>query len=311
MHLVIGAGGYAGRHAVAALSAHVLARTAELDDDLAAAMSGVEVVHLTVDLHSPLARGGRTRRSYLPLVSIVDLARRARVRRLVFLSSTGVFGFDREGRVSERTRLRPSHPWARVLAADEAWLRQLDQPDVVVLRAAQGFGPDEPVSGPLLDWLLSRRLPLPGGGSAPRTFLAGPDLGRALYAAAVRGQPGGAYLVGGFLGTWRKLLEAGAAVMAVHAQVRRSSYDMAYLGAITRLRTDAGRTCWPTPYVVDLLGRPQIVEDGWSRRELSWRPEVSSFAAGLAELPDWRPAAAREADAGGAPWPEGVTRTVT
>jgi nucleoside-diphosphate-sugar epimerase len=310
VHLVIGAAGYAGRHAAAALRESVLVRTAEPTDDLAGAMDGVEVVHLALELHSPLRRP-RGRSPHPLLVSIAGMAREAGVRRLVFLSSTSVYGFDREGRVSERAPVRPEHPYERALLADETWLRERDQPDVVVLRAAQGFGPDEPVSGRLFHWIASGRLGLPGGGRAPRTFLAGVDLGRAFLAAALRGQPGIAYVVGGIRGSWRELLLAAAETMRVRRRrVGRGSYDLAYLGASSRmLRTPAGRLCWPTPFVVDLLTRPQLVEDGWSRRELSWRPQVATFESGLVELPGWEPYAVAEPDA--VAWPEGAQRRLT
>jgi nucleoside-diphosphate-sugar epimerase len=310
VHLVIGAAGYAGRHAVAALRESVLVRTAELSDDLAGAMAGVEVVHLALELHSPL-RLPRGPTPHPALVSIAGTARAAGVRRLVFLSSTSVYGFDREGRVSERTRVRPEHPYERALLAEETWLRERDRPDVVVLRVAQGFGPDEAVSGRLFHWLASGRLALPGGGRAARTFLAGADLGRAFLAAALRGQPGVAYVLGGIRGSWRELLLAAAATLRVRRRrVGRGSYDLAYLGASSRLlRTHAGRTCWPTPFVADLLARPQLVEDSWSRRELSWRPQVATFEAGLVELPGWQPYAVPEA--GAVAWPERAQRRLS
>ena len=47
------------------------------------------------------------------------------------------------------------------------------------------------------------------------------------------------------------------------------------------------RERWPTPFLVDLVARPLVVEDGWSRRELSWEPRVTGFWAGLADLPEW------------------------
>ena len=71
-------------------------------------------------------------------VTAVRQARESGVRRLVYLSSAHVFGFNREGRISERTRPRPEHPYGRALAADEAWLRSRYEPEVVVLRPAQG-----------------------------------------------------------------------------------------------------------------------------------------------------------------------------
>jgi nucleoside-diphosphate-sugar epimerase len=313
VHLVIGAAGYAGRHAVAALRELVPVRTAERSDDLARAMDGVEVVHVALELRSPLERA-HGRGPHPLLVSLVGRARDAGVRRLVFLSSSSVYGSDREGRVSERAPLRPYHPYERALMADEKWLRERDRPDVIVLRPAQGFGPDELIAGRLFHWMVvSGRLALPGGGRAPRTFLAGADLGRAFQAAALRGAPGTAYLLGGIQGSWRELLLAAAQTLRLgRRRVGRGSYDLAYLGASSRwLRTRVGRVCWPTPFVVDLLSRAQVVEDGWARRELSWSPQVGTFEAGLAELPEWHPDTVAVAEPGAVTWPEGARRRLS
>ena len=296
---MIGASGFAGRHAVTALGEHGPVRAADPGEGLAAAMKGIEVVHVAAHLYSPFdrlawrARWRRGRPNRL-LVELMRLARREGVRRVVMMSSTSSLGTPRDGRVSERTRPAPEHPYERLLAYDEAWLRDQYDPEVVVVRAAQAFGPGEPVLSRLLDrllrgWVLRGRLLLPGGGRAPRSFVAGPDLGRAFHAAALRGAPGGAYLVGGFKGSWRELISAAASALHVEARVTRLPYDLAYLAASARATSGLPLTqrCWRSPCAVDLITRQQVVEDGWSRRELSWAPEVTNFAHGLAGLAEW------------------------
>jgi nucleoside-diphosphate-sugar epimerase len=284
---VIGARGYAGSLALEALGERVRVRAAEPHDDLAAAMLGVEVVHVAAELRSPFERLRRGRRwqPHPLLVRVVGLAREAGVRRIVHLSSASAFGLARDGHVSERTPPRPEHAYERLLAGDEAWLRDQARPEVVVLRPAQPFGPGEPLLSALVRALAAGRLALPGGGRARRTFLAGADLGRAFVAAALRGEPGGAYLVGGFEGSWRQLLVAAAMELSLPPRIGWHSYDLAYLAAAARLPlSPVAAECWPTPFLVDVLGRSQVVEDGWSRRELSWRPEVLCFGDGLAGL---------------------------
>lgn len=266
-------------------------------DDLAEAMDGIETVHLTATLYSTFDRlCVRGRPPAHPLAArVVDLARRAGVSRLIVLSSAAVYGFSRDGRISERIRPLPEHPYELLLARNEEWLRQQSPPDVVVLRAAQLFGPGEPLLTYLVNRLVARRpVLLPGGGRARRTFLAGPDLGRAFLAASLRGEPGAAYLVGGARSSWRELVEAAARALSVTPQLRRLPYDLAYLATSARL----GRGSWPTTYLVDLLSRPQVVEDGWSRRELCWKPEVTTVAAGLVGLADWYREASAAAPAG-------------
>jgi nucleoside-diphosphate-sugar epimerase len=288
VHLVIGATGYAGRHAVTELGEHDDVRGAEPGDDLAEAMSGVDVVHLAVERRSPFEVPDRERQPDPFLVQVVEAARAAGVRRIVYLSTAHVYGFAKDVRFSERSKLRPRHPFERAAARDEAWLREQAEPETVVLRAAQGFGAGEPVLACLLRRLASGRLLLPGGGAAPRTFLAGRDLGRAFHAAATRGEAGVTYLAGGFSGCWRELLEAAAAVLRLPPRLTWLSYDFAYLAASARsLRVPTGHECWVTPFLVDVIACQHLLEDGWSRRELSWEPAITAFADGLEHLRDW------------------------
>jgi hypothetical protein len=94
--------------------------------------------------------------------------------------------------------------------------------------------------------------------------------------------------------------------------VGRCSYDLAYLAAWSGLaHSSTSRTCWPTPYVVDLLARAQVVEDGWSRRELSWRPQVATFETGLAELLGWQGDATPFLELDAATWPEAARRRLS
>jgi hypothetical protein len=70
-------------------------------------------------------------------------------------------------------------------------------------------------------------------------------------------------------------------------------YDIAYLRALIA-ETTAARDApvWPGVYAIDVIGKPHLVDDSYSRRELTWSPSVGSFeqlmpqmAAWLSELP--------------------------
>jgi nucleoside-diphosphate-sugar epimerase len=142
----------------------------------------------------------------------------------------------------------------------------------------------------------SGKVRLPHGGRVSRTFLAAADLGRGFLAAAERGQPGMAYLLGGFEASWRDLVTAAGAALGVPLKVGIRSYNLAYLEATAReLLAPVGQECWPSRFVVDALARPQRLENGWSRRELLWEPRVRSFEAGADELVAWFRAEAPEA----------------
>src|SRR5205814_2599124 len=117
------------------------------------------------------------------------------------------------------------------------------------VRAAFGFGAYDPILERLLRQLRAGRLRLVNRGRARRGFLAGPDLGRALLAAALRGRPGATYLAGGFDGSWRELLTMAAAVMGVPEKIASIPYDLAYVAAGARwARARAGEEGGANPY---------------------------------------------------------------
>lgn len=284
MHLVIGSAAYAGRSAIAALGVHFPVRGVELGEDLGAAMAGVETVHVAVDLHPPLRRL-RWRAGPEPaLVEILRAAREAGVRRLVYLSTAQVLGPAPKAALLEANPPRPYHPYEKLHARNEHWLLLQRGIEVVVLRPAQGFGLGEPISERLLTGLTLGR-PLLVGGNPRRTFLAGPDLGRAFVAAALRARPGHSYLLGGFTSTWADLLRAAALALKLPVRFYEVPYDFLYLQtAVREWRTPHGRVVWPNRYVIDVLGRSHLLEDGISRRELSWSPTIGSFEEGMGEL---------------------------
>ena len=283
MHLVIGAGEFLGDHVAHALAADVPVQSlnADADDEsLDAALAGIEVVHLCAETWPP-GQKLRYRRAVPPMFKrLLEAAHRARVRRIVHVSTADVFGPDHSGRVAERARPRPVHAFERLKLFEEQWLLKAAQDlEVVTLRPARVFGAGE-------DWILPRllsavvhgRLWLPGGGRSLQTFVSAGDVGRACLAAAGRGRPGHSYLVTGFDGTWRELIETAARSVGVEPEISSMPYDLAYLRALaTEAVTSRGAPVWPGIYAVDVLAKPHFYDDSRSRRELTWSPLVGSF----------------------------------
>jgi len=272
---VLGADSFAGRHTVTALR--------DMGEEVASGFIGTDAIIDCRELYPPVTRL-RLRRPPDPgLAGAIGAAREVGVRRLVQLSSALAYGPDQRTRLDESSPLHPVHTYERLKARDEEWLRQAEGIEVVVLRAAQPFGPGESLAGAWLARLAGGRLRLPGGGRGLRTFISGPDLGRALVAAALRGRPGGVYLAGGFDATWRDLLLAAGAVAQVPLRVSDVPYDLAYVAAtLNELKSAFDSECWPSMFAVDLVAKPLLVDDGHSRRELTWSPKIGEFA----ELPD-------------------------
>jgi nucleoside-diphosphate-sugar epimerase len=293
MHLVIGADEFLGRHVSRALAgeAPVIELNSDADDQtLADAIKSVEVVHHCAQGWSP-ARRLRFRKAPPPLLQrLVDAARRAGVRRIVHVSTADVYGHDHLARINERVKLKATHAFEKLKLAEDEWLLDAAADlEVVILRPARVFGAGE-------DWILPRlmqsltrgRLWLPGGGKAIQTFVAASDLGRACLAAADRGRPGKAYLVGGFESTWRDLLESCARQVGAGAEIVSLPYDVAFVRALaTETATPRGAVVWPGVYAVDVIGRPHQFDDSHTRRELTWSPMVGSFEQAMPAMADW------------------------
>lgn len=293
MHLVIGAGEFVGRHVSQAMAVEVpvIELNADADDEtLDDAIAGVEVVVSCAQTVDP---GHRLRYRKGPphlLSRLVDASLRARVRRLVHVSTADVFGSDTAARITEKSRLKPTHPYERLKLAEEQWLLENGQDlEVVILRPARIFGEGE-------DWILPRlmaavvrgRVWLPGGGRAKQTFIAAEDLGRACLAASDRGRPGHRYLVGGFDSTWQDFLVSAARAAGFAAEVGSVPYDLAFLRAVgVETVTPEGAVAWPGAFGVDVIGKPHTYDDSHSRRELTWSPSVGSLEQELPAMTPW------------------------
>ena len=285
--VVFGAEAYAGRHALAALPG---ATEVASDGDLDGAVAGADVV-LNCAVSWDAGRRLRFTRDPHPTVErLLAAVRRARVRRLVHLSTTLVYGPDTgEVRQTEGSEPHPVHAFEKLKLREEEALRAgRGDVEVVVLRAATGFGAYDEMLARMLGELERGTLRLVNRGRAQRGFLAGPDLGRALAAAAQRGRPDATYLADGFDGTWAELFGIAAHVLGIEPRVLGVAYDLAYLGAALReLRTPAGQECWPNLMQVDVLSKPHLYDGGRTRRELVWSPQVGSFEEGVMELAAW------------------------
>jgi dihydroflavonol-4-reductase len=317
LHLVIGAGEFLGDHITHALAEDVpvISLNADADDEtLVDALTGIEVVHLCAETWPP-GHKLQFRQAVPPLFKrLLEAASRARVRRIVHVSTADVFGPDQSARVTEKTRLHPVHAFERLKLFEEQWLIKAAQDlEIVTLRPARVFGSGE-------DWILPRllgalvkgRLSLPGGGRSLQTFVSAGDVGRACFAAAERGRPGHSYLVSGFDATWRELLGLAARLVGIEPEISSVPYDLAYLKALaTEAVTPRGAVVWPGIFAVDVLAKPHYYDDSHSRRELTWSPSVGSFEqelprmasyiAGLANRPEARGKSPSRGSVAGAP----------
>jgi nucleoside-diphosphate-sugar epimerase len=293
LHLVIGAGEFLASHVTRALAADVpvIELNADADDEtLGDAIASVEVVVFSAVTVSPARKLRYRRQPPASLARVLEAARRARVRRLVHVSTADVYGSDHLGRVNEKTAPRPAHPYERIKLYEEDWLLGAARGvEVVIVRPARIFGDGE-------DWILPRlmaevvrgRVWLPGGGRARQTFVAAEDVGRACLAASDRGRPGHRYLVGGFDSTWRDFVVSAARAAGFAADIGSVPYDVGFLRALAAdTLASRGAEVWPGALALDVLGRPHHYDDSYSRRELTWSPSVGSFEQEMPAMTQW------------------------
>jgi len=260
------------------------------EETLADAVTGVEVVIFCAETVSPAHRL-RARKGAPPILArVVEAARRARVGRLVHVSTADVFGPDHNARINEKSVVKPAHAYERLKLAEEEWLLEnAADLEPVILRPARVFGEGEDWITPrLMAAMVRGRVWLPAGGRAKQTFVAAEDVGRACLAASDRGRPGHRYLVGGFDSTWRDFLVSAARAVGFAADIASVPYDIAFLRALgVETMTPEGAIVWPGTYAVDVIAKPRYYDDSYSRRELTWSPSVGSLEQDIPAMTPW------------------------
>src|SRR5206468_3743516 len=92
----------------------VIELNADADEEtLSDAISGVEFVVFCAVTASPARRLRYRRQPPTALQRVVDAARKARVRRLVHVSTADVYGSDHFERITEKSELKPAHAYER------------------------------------------------------------------------------------------------------------------------------------------------------------------------------------------------------
>jgi dihydroflavonol-4-reductase len=292
LHLVIGAGEFLGHHVSRAMAADVpiIELNADADEEtLSDAITGIEVVIFCAETSSPAHRLRFRKGTPHVLNRVVEASRKARVRRLVHVSTADVFGPDHFARITEKSRVKPTHAYERLKLYEEEWLLEAaEELDVVIVRPARVFGDGDWILPRLMAAMVHGRVWLPGGGQAKQTFVSAEDVGRACLAASDRGRPGHRYLVGGFDSSWRDFLVSAARAVGFAAEVASIPYDIAYLRALgVETMTPEGAVVWPGLYATDVLGKPHYYDDSYSRRELTWSPSVGSFEQEMPAMAPW------------------------
>lgn len=316
MYLVIGAGGYIGRHLtrallergeavramdisraslepLAALGAETRVGDALMITDVAPALDGVVVVYNLAGS----ALGSPEQITRVNLVGAVTVAAacegRRGLRALIYASSGALYPSG-AGWLDEDTPPAPAFHYAKAKrAAEEALLIRHHKygTPVQIARIAAAYGPGSPAL--MIEQVRRGRFPLIGGGRGYASNIQIDDLVAALLAMAERGRPGAIYNladdepapVRDFYGHLASLLGAPPppelSPLAGRALV-------GLVGAVSRLR---GR---PAPLPLDLVAMAQVSHRMANRRmreELGVGPRYPSYREGLRAALGLAPAA--------------------
>lgn len=246
--------------------------------DLTMAMEGVEaVLHLAAVVSVPVSvenMGFAHAVNATGALNVMETARRAGVRRVVYASSAAVYGTSAPAPASEQTLLLPSSPYGSQKRYNEECGRlefELHGLETLGLRYFNIYGPRQdpasPYSGVLsifIDRLMrGQPVQIHGDGLQSRDFVFVRDVARAnLTALTTAAGFGGAFNVG--TGRQTSVLEAFKTIASELGIDRAPEFGAARLGDIRHSLADAS-------LIRDLLG---------------WTFEVP-FPAGIAETIAW------------------------
>ena len=157
-------------------------------------MSGVEVViHLAGIIDDNSSQLWRVNVSGTK--KVLQEAIRAKAKKFVFLSSTGVYG-ETSGITSEKTELNPTTLYEKSKAeAEKIVLKEKDNISVSIIRSAMIFGANN-------YWkkmfnLLKKKYPLPLSGKNTFQIIYSKELARIIEIVMKKGESGEIYLVAG------------------------------------------------------------------------------------------------------------------
>jgi dTDP-glucose 4,6-dehydratase len=200
---------------------------------------------------------------------VLEAARRARVGRVLAVSTDEVYGSIAEGGARESDALNPSNPYSASKAAADLLARaywHTHRLPVVITRSSNNFGPyqypEKVIPLFVTNALESRPLPLYGDGRNVRDWLYVLDNCAAIDLVLRRGQDGEIYNIGG------------------DQEVENIALTRAILELLGR----------PETLITPVADRPghdrRYALDSGKVKRLGWQP-VHSFAAALAATVEW------------------------
>jgi nucleoside-diphosphate-sugar epimerase len=255
---------------------------------VADAVRGAEVVHHNVAL-VPLAKD---RRAFFAVNeggtrNLLDASAAAGVRKVIYTSSSAVFGVPERNPVTEDMEPRPQEAYGRAKLAGERLCRAATDAglDVSIVRPRTILGHGRlGIMQILFEWVRAgRNVPVLGRGDNRYQFVHADDLADVCIRAAER--PGSRIYHAGAaeFGTMREALEA----LVVHAGTGSRVRSVPMAPAVAGMRIAGALRLSPLgPYHALMYGRSMWFDVSRARTELGFAPRWSN-AAMLCESYDW------------------------
>lgn len=218
---------------------------------------------------------------------LLDQARKSRVRKVVYTSSSAIFGIPDRNPVMRETQPRPAEIYGRAKLAGEELCRMASEAglDVTIVRPRTILGHGRlGVVQILFDWVSKGRdVPVFNGGENIYQFVHADDLAWACIASSIRA--GSAiYNIGAEqFGTMRELLEA--LIRHARSKSQIKSLPMAPMEIIMHAASRLGISPL-APYHALMYGRELYFDISDAKRELGYAPHYSNEAA-ICHSYDW------------------------
>jgi nucleoside-diphosphate-sugar epimerase len=126
---------------------------------------------------------------------VVEAAKKAKIKKLIFLSSTGVYG-NTKGKINEKSLIKPENNYEKSKAEGEKIvLGIMDKVKVSIVRSAMIFGPND--YWKKMFKMLEKKYPLPCEGKNTFQIIYVKELANAICKVLEKGRNGEIYLAAG------------------------------------------------------------------------------------------------------------------
>ena len=210
--------------------------------------------------------------------NVLEAARRQKIRKVIFLSSSAVCGVPSKNPLNEKDLPRPLEPYGRSKYEAEKIAGRFIETgsDITILRPRTILNRGRlGIFSILFDWIAKgRAIPLLGDGRSRYQFLHAEDLAEACWLASRRRGPALYHVGAEKFGTWRELFEA----LIRHAGSSSKIKIMPDHEMVRRVLRLAGRTGLSplADYHALMYGREFFFDVSKAKEELGWRPRYNN-----------------------------------